>query len=59
MKFINLTLALLLLAVVTAQADMEPGAQVPNPTLVSLDGKEVQLHSLLSQVTVLHLWKCQ
>jgi hypothetical protein len=39
-------------------ADLEPGSKLPNPTLTDTEGKPVQLHELLSTVTVLHLWKC-
>ena len=41
-----------------AYADLDPGAEVPNPTLTAPDGKKYQLHDLFKTVTVLHLWEC-
>ena len=48
---------ILLLFVVSVQADLKEGDSLPNPTLKSQDGLEVPLHDLLNKVTVIHLWK--
>ncbi len=52
-------LIILLLCAASVQADMEVGDTLPNPTLKTQDGEEIQLHDLLNKVTVIHLWKCQ
>lgn len=56
-KLILLTLLLCLTTV--ALADLTPGDPLPNCALVGPDGKsKVELHDLLDDVTVIHMWKC-
>lgn len=53
------TLITLLLCTATVRADLAEGDTLPNPTLKTQDGEEIQLHDLLNKVTVIHLWKSQ
>lgn len=52
------TIILLLVCVAASFAELEPGVAVPNPELTSQNGDKVRLYDLFSDVTVLHLWKC-
>ena len=40
-------------------ADLNEGDTLPDATLGTREDIEVQLHDLLNQVSVIHLWKCQ
>ncbi|MFH0766328.1 MAG: hypothetical protein V2A61_07900 [Calditrichota bacterium] len=58
MRFFLLLGIILLMAALSARADLSPGEKVPNPVLTAPDGSETSLHDMLKKVTVLHLWKC-
>ncbi len=57
MRLIIIFGVILALGLMSVQADMKPGEQVPNPTLTSLDGEKIPLHDLLDKVNIIHLWK--
>ncbi len=53
-----LATCVLLISLPAAFAELEPGAEVPNPTLTAPDGTKTPLHDMFGAVTVLHLWEC-
>ena len=59
MRLVLLLFVLAVLISSPAVADLNEGDTLPNPTLGTQEKTEVQLHDLLDQVSVVHLWKCQ
>ena len=58
----RLILSILILAVLMSSpvvADLNEGDTLPDATLGTQEKTEVQLHDLLDQVSVIHLWKCK